>query len=168
MTRKRTSKSNTDSTGPTGESKRRPNGTFGPGNKANPRGNPQLRRLAEYRDAVHKAISPNKLHNILVRLTKLAEDGDVIAAKVLLDRTLGKVRATTNSDALAAVDLPSIACSSDAVAASNAILDALNAGRISAEDASRLANIVELARRTIETHALTERVEALEDEIKSA
>ncbi len=164
---KRNRKYKTDSSGSTGGANRRSNGTFGPGNKANPMGNPQIRRLAEYQDAVRNAVSPKRLHTILVRLTKLAEEGDVLAAKVLLDRTLGKVKAVPDIEALGAVEIPMIECAADAVNASNAILTSLNAGKISADDANRLSNIVELARRTIETHSLAERVVALENELLS-
>lgn len=143
---------------------RMPNGKFAPGNNANPNGNPQLRRLAEYQHIVRETVTPSRLQRVLLRLLKLAEGGDMLAAKVLLDRALGKATAAPKLGEVLAVELPTLATTGDTVKASNAILRALSEGRLSPDDGAKLASIVELARRTIETHDLSERLAALERE----
>jgi hypothetical protein len=138
-------------------------GHFVKGNCGGP-GNPNIVRLAEYRAAMREAVTPTQLRAVLRKLVSKAKGGDVLAAKVLLDRTLGKATAAPATDDAAKVDLPTLATTADTVAASNAILQALGEGRLSAEDAARYATIVELARRTLETHDLAERLAALERE----
>lgn len=159
-------KRKTDSTGSSDVSaNRRPDGRFGPANNANPSGNPHLKRLAAYQQAVKNAVSPAALEKVLSKIVKLAQGGDMLAAKVLLDRTLGKVRTSPRTDQLGQVELPAIAKSEDAVTATNEILKGLAEGRIDAETANRLASIVELARRTIETQELAQRVESIENHL---
>ena len=62
------------------------------------------------------------------------------------------------------MDCHALAATADTVAASDAILQALAEGRLSPDAAAKYASIVELARRTLETHDLAERLAALERE----
>lgn len=66
-----------------------PNGKFKPGNCGGP-GNPNIKRQHMYRDAVQKAVKQKDLVNIFKALVKKALEGDVIAAKIVIERTIGK------------------------------------------------------------------------------
>ena len=69
-------------------------GRFLPGWKGGP-GNPRLQQMAEYRAAVRRAVSVGDIEEIMKKLVTLALDGDIPAAKEVLDRTLGKVQTVT-------------------------------------------------------------------------
>lgn len=65
-------------------------GRFKKGNKGGP-GNPQLQNLAKYKRALGRAVKAKDIRDILIQLIGKAKNGDVMAAKVILDRCLGKV-----------------------------------------------------------------------------
>jgi hypothetical protein len=68
---------------------RQARGLFGPGNKF-ARGNPQHKRMAELRAAMLDAVDEGKVREIAAALCKMAMDGDVPAAKLVLEYVLGK------------------------------------------------------------------------------
>lgn len=72
-----------------GQNGRRPNGTFAPGNPGGP-GPLGAKRVAEYREAIFKAVSADDLEAIVRKLARRALKGDVHAAREVLDRILGK------------------------------------------------------------------------------
>ncbi len=125
-------------------------------------GRSQFGQLGEYRKTVREAVTPKQLSAVLQKLLDKALGGDVLAAKVLLDRTLGKATAAAANADLNAVELPTLATSADAVKASNAILLALGDGRLTPDAATKYATVVELNRRALETHELAERLTVLE------
>ena len=141
-------------------------GRFVKGTSGGP-GNPQLQQLAEYKRVVREAVTPKQLIAVLRTLLEKARGGDILAAKILLDRTLGKVQASPAVADAAAVELPTMANTADVVTASNAILKALGEGRLTPDAAAKYATIVELARRTLETFDLAERLAVLEQELHS-
>lgn len=65
-------------------------GLFKPGNKGGP-GNPNIKRQHLYRDAVQKAVKQKDLVEIFKVLVQKALAGDPIAAKIIIERTIGKV-----------------------------------------------------------------------------
>jgi len=73
----------------TGGNGRNPDGTFGAGNRF-AKGNPYARRVAELRDAMLSAVSPEDLRAIVARLVEEAKAGSIPAAKEVLDRLLGR------------------------------------------------------------------------------
>ena len=76
-------------TGPNGTSGgRNPDGRFAPGNRAG-RGNPHARRVARLRAALMRAVTPQDLAAVALALLAKAKDGDVAAARELLQRLLG-------------------------------------------------------------------------------
>ena len=68
---------------------RGPNGQFAPGNKA-AKGNPHASQVAKLRSAALRAVTEDKIESIIAKLVELAEEGNVQAAKEVLDRCLGK------------------------------------------------------------------------------
>lgn len=72
-------------------------GRFQPGNPGGP-GNPNLSRQGELQAAVRTAITPQELGQVLRKLLALALEGDTTAARILLDRVLGRVAEAPTAD----------------------------------------------------------------------
>jgi hypothetical protein len=75
-------------------------GKFAPGNKA-ARGNPNNVRAQKLRNAAVRAVTRGDVTAILKKMIDLAKAGDAVAAKLILDRALGKV---SNADVLERVE----------------------------------------------------------------
>ena len=73
---------------PAGSNGRGPNGRFAPGNRAG-RGNPHARRVARLRAALLRSVTPEDIVDVARALLAQAKEGDVAAAKELLQRLLG-------------------------------------------------------------------------------
>lgn len=142
-------------------------GRFAKGNPGGP-GNPHGRRCAELRAAVLDAVGPDDLGEVVAEVLSSAKQGDLAAAKLLLERTLGKVPAVPADSGESQIELPCLATTADTVEAANAILAAMGEGRVTPEAAVKMTAVVELARRTIDTHELASRVAALEAECREA
>ncbi len=64
-------------------------GRFVAGNPGGP-GNPYAARVAELRSALLEAVTPGDLAAIVRSLVQAARSGDVAAAKIVFERTLGR------------------------------------------------------------------------------
>lgn len=164
--RRRAKKTRTRTSVSTGVKRSVATGRFVRGTAGGP-GNPQLQQLAEYKRVVREAVTPSQLIAVLRKLLEKAKKGDAFAAKILLDRTLGKVTAAPAGTEMAAVELPTMANTADVVAASNCILQALGEGRLTPDAAAKYGVIVELTRRSLETYDLAARLAVLEKELDS-
>lgn len=69
-------------------------GKFTAGNKAG-HGNPRAKRTAQFRTAILEAVTPEDVQAIIHALVTKAKEGDVIAAREVFDRTVGKVPVPT-------------------------------------------------------------------------
>ena len=78
-----------DTTVPTADNGRGLNGRFQPGNRA-ATGNPANKRAQQIRQAVLAAVRPIDIRRIIAALLTAAQAGDVVAAREVLDRTIGK------------------------------------------------------------------------------
>lgn len=78
-------------------------GRFGSGNKFG-KGNPHAVRVAQLRTALLNAVSPEDLEAIIQALVQKARQGDVYAAREVLDRTLGKADAVDLSQRIEALE----------------------------------------------------------------
>ena len=67
-------------------------GRFAKGNAGGP-GNPHAQQVARLRSALLEGVTPKDLNKIVAKLVKMAKGGNVVAAKEVLDRCLGKSRA---------------------------------------------------------------------------
>lgn len=65
------------------------NGRFATGNVGGP-GNPHVRRVAALRAALLDAVTDDDVRKIVAALVKAAKAGDTVAAREVLDRTIGK------------------------------------------------------------------------------
>lgn len=68
-------------------------GRFAAGNRL-ARGNPIAVQIARFREGVAAAVTVDDLQDIMRKLVRLAKQGDVAAAKVVLERCLGQPQAT--------------------------------------------------------------------------
>lgn len=134
-------------------------GRFMPGHGVRSPGNPSVRRLGEMQAAVRRAVTPEALEQVLARLIESATAGDVAAARLVLERALGRVPDGPPGEVL---DMPSIADPSGALAAAARLLEATASGEVPAAVAHHLVPLIELARRCAETDELARRVAALE------
>jgi hypothetical protein len=78
-------------------------GKFLPGNRA-AKGNPYARKAAALRAALFKAVSASDLRAVVKQLVAQAKQGDVQAAKLLLERLLGPATAVDFEERLAALE----------------------------------------------------------------
>ena len=81
---------------PNGANGRDASGRFAKGWKGGP-GNPHARHVAEIRSVLMSAVSDDDLRAIVSTLVEKAKAGDVMAAREVLDRMLGKAKVSIES-----------------------------------------------------------------------
>jgi len=81
------------------------NGRFLPGNPGGP-GNPEAAKVAKLRAAVMAAVTPAQMKRLMQSLLQKAIDGDVAAARVVLERCLGKEETMMNPSGGGMIVLP--------------------------------------------------------------
>jgi len=64
-------------------------GRFAAGNRGGP-GNPHAQRTSLLRNAMLSAVSADDVEKIIRAIVKAAKEGDIVAAREVLDRTIGK------------------------------------------------------------------------------
>lgn len=123
-------------------------------------------RMATMQDAIYEVITPLRMKGLIGSLFKSAvQDGDVGAAKFLVERILGKPR--NEPLPATAIDLPDgLETTGDVRRAANALLQGVADGSISPDDAQKTAVVVESARKSIETDVLEKRITAIEENLK--
>jgi len=78
-----------------------PNGDFAPGNQIGKgQGNPYAKKVAAIRAALFDAVTPADISEVVAKILAQAKAGDMIAARELLDRLLGKPKQTMEVDGL--------------------------------------------------------------------
>ncbi len=122
-------------------------------------GNPHLKHLASLQNAVREAVTPEALGRVLRKLVTLAQAGDVHAARVLLDRCLGKPNPEARHIAF---ELPSLGSSSDILAAFVAVAQRVASGQLAVDDASQIGRLLEGVTKAREATEVEERIAALE------
>jgi hypothetical protein len=95
--------------------------------------------------------------DIIRAVVDAAKAGDMVAARIVLDRTISLRRGRP-----VAIALPAINCPHDIIDAASRIVGAVGRGELTCEEAGSLAVVVEFARRAIETADLESRIAVLE------
>ncbi len=90
-----------------GDNGRDVRGRFTAGNRE-ARGNPHARRVGELRSAMLDAVTANDLAEIVQAMITKAKSGDVVAAREILDRCLGKPKHDANLAVVAQFDEPTV------------------------------------------------------------
>jgi hypothetical protein len=133
---------------------RQPDGTFAKGNSGNPKGRPRSEIVALRKQVADKAEA------IIDQVVAKALDGDLAAAKLILDRIippLKPVSAPVTGEITKAETLSGQA---------QAILTAAASGHLSSDIAAQLIQSVANLSRIVETEELQDRIKALEAAIK--
>lgn len=78
---------------PNGSNGRDSSGRFTKGNPGG-QGNPHARRVADFRRVLLGAVTDEDLHDIARTLVERGKTGDVMAAREVLDRLMGKAKVT--------------------------------------------------------------------------
>jgi hypothetical protein len=126
-----------------------------PGQSGNPLGRPKgARNLATV--AVEKMLH-GELNTITRKCIDMAKAGEPVALKLCMERLMPPVKGRHLS-----LDLPVITDAASALQAMCEVARAVGHGEITTDDATAVAGIVEINRRTIETASLERRIKALE------
>ena len=132
-----------------------PKTAFKPGTSGNPAGKPAGTRSKSTQLLL--VLMQDGAQKITQAVIEAAQGGDLMAAKIILDRVMPPAK-----ERPVCVDLPDTSTSEGVAAAQNAILQAVAAGELLPGEASTLSAIVEAKRRAIETQELAERITQLE------
>jgi hypothetical protein len=125
---------------------------FMPGNPGRPRGaRHKITLLAE-------KLMQDDTENIVNAVLTAARNGDMTAARIVLDRI-----APARRDNPVLFDLPKIQCPGDAVTASAAILSAVADGILTPGEAGEISKLIEGFIRTLEVAEHEERLARLEE-----
>ncbi len=126
----------------------------------------QLHQQGELHAAIREVATPQRMKAVVAAMIKKAvKKEDVQAARLLLDRVLGKPRGEALNGI--ALDLPEgIETAADVLKAANALLQSVARGGLSPEDAQKAAAVVEAARKAVETEELDQRLSVIERQLK--
>ena len=138
------------------EKRKAPKSAFKPGTSGNPRGKPAGTRSKA--TTLLLALMEGDAHKITQAVIDAAKSGDLIAAKIILDRLIPPAKERPIS-----VDLPDTTTPEGVSSAQSAILQAVAIGDLLPGEASTLSAIVESKRRAIETQDLADRIAQLEN-----
>ena len=137
--------------------KRTPPAAWKPGESGNPRGKPKGAINKTTRLALE--LFEGGIKNIAEVVIKQAQDGDLTAARLVLDKLVPNAR----ERAVELPGLPSTENPAGVAEAQAAILQAVAAGDLTPGEAATLSGIVENRRKSIETRELELRIQALEE-----
>ncbi len=133
-----------------------PTNGFKPGVSGNIKGKPAGTRSKSTQ--LLMAMMEGGAEAITKAVIQAARDGDLMAAKIVLDRLVPPAKERPVS-----VDLPSTATAQGVAAAQDAILQAVASGDLLPGEGQTLSAIVEAKRRAIETQELSDRITKLEE-----
>jgi hypothetical protein len=133
---------------------------FQKGETGNPAGRP--RGALNRATVLAQELLAARVENIANKLIELAEGGDMRAIRVCMERL---VPATRHQPI--AVELPPVKRPADSVEAAAAIAAAVAAGELTATEAAKLAKVVEVYVRALDSKGFDERLGKLEHEIKA-
>lgn len=136
--------------------KRTPPAAWKPGESGNPRGKPKGAINKTTRLALE--LFEGGIKNIAEVVIKQAQDGDLTAARLVLDKLVPNAR----ERAVELPGLPSTESPAGVAEAQAAILQAVASGDLTPGEAATLSGIVENRRKAIETQELEQRIRAIE------
>jgi hypothetical protein len=129
---------------------------FQRGESGNPAGRPRGSRNRT--TILMRDLLAGRAEAIGQKLVELAENGDIAAIRICMDRL-----APAGKDEPVDVGLPPIEKPADSVAAAQAIVAAVAAGDLTAAAAAGLAKVVDVYVRAVETKGFDERLTKLEN-----
>ena len=140
-------------------------GRFRRGWKGGKGGNPAAARMRTLQATLLAAVSDDDVRAIALGLVRAAQCGDVAAAKLVIDRTLGKPALDVEADLDAmpiALQVGNLKSPTDVVRLLHQTAQEFCAGRLGTRHAAALLGISDALRRAMETEDLAQRVATLE------
>ncbi len=131
---------------------------FKPGRSGNPSGRPKGSRhkLTVLAENLMEAEAEDVVRSVI----NAAKGGDMIAARVIIDRILPARKSRP-----VALELPKVETPADVVEAMTKVIEAVASGEIDPDEASTLASVLDVKRRTFETVELGERIKRIEERL---
>jgi hypothetical protein len=131
------------------------NRPFQPGNPGRPPGSRnKITQIVEQ-------LAEGQAEKLVQRVLELAQDGDMSALKMILDRVWPARKGQPVK-----LIMPPINTSEDLVAAIASVWEGLRAGHLTPDEAGALSIVVDRSIQTIELHNITKRIAALEERSK--
>jgi hypothetical protein len=130
---------------------------FQSGNPGKPKGAKHKTTLIAEKLAI-ESLMENDAEGVARRVIEAAKDGDMTAARLVLERIC-----PVRKGRPVHLDLPAIQATADLPVALSAILSAMGCGEITPEEAAVVASVIEAKRRMLETVELEQRIAALEE-----
>jgi hypothetical protein len=146
----------TDSNG--GNGARDARGQFAPGNRGGP-GNPHLRHAAALQRAVREAVTGDELQKVLRKLRDQALEGDTAAARLLIERCIGKA---SDEPRMFSIDVGDISTTVGVLEAMRRVTAACAAGDVGVNDAAAVASLLRQTADASTFLELEQRIEAIE------
>jgi Family of unknown function (DUF5681) len=131
---------------------------FQKGQSGNPAGRP--RGIVNRATALAQNLLSERVEGIARKVIELAEEGDMAAIRVCLERLVPPIKHQP-----VAVELPPIEKAADSVEAMTSIAAAVAAGDLTAAEAAELAKVVDVYVRALDSKGFDDRLSALEKEI---
>lgn len=128
---------------------------FQKGQSGNPRGKPKGARNRSTLAA--EALLEGSLKEVCRRITEEALTGNMLAAKMVLERFL-----PVRKDRAIRIDMPQIKTNEDVLSAIGCIVTAVGCGEISPDEGESLARTLDMYAKALENHQLEARLQALE------
>jgi hypothetical protein len=129
---------------------------FKKGQSGNPKGKPKGALNQTTKAA--QAILDGEAQALTRKAVELAQDGNVVALRLCLERLI-----PPRKDRPVSIELPPMNEAGDAVKVSSAIIQAVATGNLTCSEGESLCRLVEVHRRTIELEEIDRRLTALED-----
>ena len=129
--------------------------SFTKGQSGNPGGKPKGTRNKT--TLAMEALLDGEGETITRKVIEKAKEGDMVAIRLCLERTISAVKSRPIE-----IDLPPVETAEDIEAVQGAVIAAMAKGEITPDDASTIANVLEARRRALETVELEKRLDILE------
>lgn len=142
---------------------REPDGKFAVGNPGGP-GRPKGRRESELRQAASEALTPVVVKSVLRKVAVKALEGNLHAARIVLERALGRPEEAATAQPLD-IAAPRLRTAADCTAALQKISDALIAGAIDVGAANVLVDLIKTQANLIDKGVLEAQLAELERQL---
>ena len=143
----------------------RNNGKFAPGNAGGP-GRPKGRTF-ELSEAAKNAVTPEHVAAIMRRMTRSALEGNLAAARFVVERACGRAPEAPVDAAPIGVTLPKLVNAANCTTAIDRLVEAMCSGTLDRDVAKALADMVTARMKGIELNELEARLVEMEKTAKA-
>lgn len=138
-------------------------GRFAPGNPGGPGGS--RRRRLELREAATSVVSKEAVAALMAKTTRRGLEGDLAAAKYVLDQCIGKPTAAGYDPVPLRVNLPNMKTAGDCTTAIDVVLRAFTAGEINTAEAQVLQELINTRIKALDSIAHEQQIAELERQV---